>query len=200
MEYSVTVTNPVNQVAWKQVVTAHGYEDIERRLQDSARVVNIVEALFYPVRTNEHFAGDLFFPTCTNQVPRITNIIARNILGLVALVVDIASLPLRLATTFPRVFSTKSKEENLFYRYLLDNGAPDDLLSCVSVQVELEKKIETMDKDRYGRDVKHVEDSHESRKIYFIDVPDYDGALASGHSCHSSDIPQQPMPRTNSSP
>lgn len=146
MSYSISVTNPVNESTWEKPLSEEEFDNIWK-LCHSRGTVYVIPATVVPVRTGngKNFCKDFFFPTLFNQALTIKNLAVKIIASLAALILDIATFPLRLLTAAPWVLINRKSAKNEshpLWRYLVAEGVNSKITQSEHVRVKFTWEIE----------------------------------------------------------
>lgn len=146
MSNSITVINLENNTRWQKDLNDDDFQIVKGHVDKGAvkdsLLYTVLSGTWKPIRTNNltNFAKDFFLPTTVNQALRIQNTIGKVIAAVVALFVDLLTLPIRVIMAIPRVIMNSKKEESPLYKYLLAEGVDSQLLASDYVQVGLTKQ------------------------------------------------------------
>lgn len=125
---------------WSMSLPSRELKKVQEAIDKSPRSSGIFSSLLMPTRTNvSGLKADLFFPTLLNQTKRVQDGALRFFVSIGAMFLDLASFPIRLVTTLPRVvYSKKFQSEAPFHKFLADMKVSDEILSKDRVFVKLE--------------------------------------------------------------
>ena len=138
MSFYISITNADRTAVWEKQGAMQDYREIVKlSREDKDRRLDLYESLIVPVHTNtlSHFVKDLFIPTTTHW----HDIKAKN--GVLpfsmrrALILDIATLFLRLITCIPRVIYNAYQEKHPLHKYLVRQDADSRILEANRVRV-----------------------------------------------------------------
>lgn len=163
--YRITVSHAEKNITWSHSLTKEEYLQVK---SGSRAALGIIPAVCIPVRVHNwrDFSKDFFLPTTVNRAIKVQHIAGKAFAMLIALFVDVATLPIRFVTCIPRAIYNPTKEENPLYQYLLpQHTVSEELLESDYVKVRLEERqsSKTIWQERY---------------VNFIEVPEYAGAYA----------------------
>lgn len=149
----IRVTNLENSVSWEKGLDQNEFEQVENLIKKRGSTVPFTASLLVPVRTNNfmNFAKDFFLPTTVNHalgenysyfksdsvLAKIANVVLKALSIISSLFLDFITLPIRLVTCIPRVYSNRTADKNVLHRYLIDQKVDEKLLSSGSVEVSL---------------------------------------------------------------
>jgi len=165
MAYAIKISSLDNTVSWKKNLSEDEYRQCKANAEASRYTIGGIEPLIYPVRSNslKNFSKDFFFPTLTGLACKVQSCVLSLLGSIVAIAVDIVTLPLRLITVFPRVCLNACRSEQPLRKYLREQGEVDmRLYEAESVQVCL-TKTEVREKEK-------IQTRHEGF-VNFIPVP-----------------------------
>ncbi len=133
MPNSISISNLHNNATWKKELT---FEEVQaiRNFANGKKTVAIFPAAFMPVRTNncKNFTNDFFLPTLINQALKIKSIA----LKIFAFIFDFITFPFRFLFCVPRIIANAVRPENLFLKYLKNEGVEPSLIDADSVRVQ----------------------------------------------------------------
>ena len=142
------------------------------------------KATFIPIRTHDFpsFCQDFFVPHLSRALISTafeTYCIAfRMIFRFGAIIIDIISFPIRLLTVIPRCMYNgfHSKETNVFYQHLLQNGVDPQAIDVDYVILEVTESKPLLKKSdgavRLDKDgVAKMKNSTSLRRLNFIELP-----------------------------
>lgn len=131
--------------AWDVSVSSQEYERLLKSETFTGRkVYSNWTALLIPIRTHhvEAFIEDLFLPTTFNVALKIEDIAQKYIAVLACIAIDLVTLPIRLITAiFCYSRQQPSKEQHLFYEFLLEKGFNRDQLKKIDCCIVTIAKI-----------------------------------------------------------
>lgn len=147
-------------VLWRK---EHISDEDYARVKDASKsreVIPIFLALIKPVRTDtwENLATDFFLPTLINHALKVEDTFRKYIAIVIAVVVDGATLIIRVFTVLPRIYSNSNEPEHFLKQYLKKEGVDPKLLESNFVRVKMSN----------GR-------GHTCFHVNFIELPIYEG-------------------------
>jgi len=105
MSCLIKITDPSNALIWKKLGSSDDYDEMNSLTKTSPKMFDLFSSLLTPVRTNNlsNFAKDLFLPTTTHYAIKIQNIALRVLAIIASVILDVITLPIRLATCYSRI-------------------------------------------------------------------------------------------------
>lgn len=187
----VKISNLENKTVWEKPISIEEYKQIKSFMSKGHNTVLPFVAVLYPVRTNNlnNFAVDFFLPSTINIAIRVENVIGRVIATIAAIMLDVATLPIRLLTTIFRIQSNSNRAITPLHRYLLDQKVDSKLFETGYVNVHL-SRIKT-DVEFLGK--KHDKiNAYRSMNFNIIEMPEYKDwgssgkgkSISTGHAMH----------------
>lgn len=180
MNNHITVTNLTNQTTWSGTISEVILKEAKEKRSHNGRLVMVIPAVLYPVRTNnlKNFAKDFFLPTVINQALRVNHAVGKYFALFFATLLDLATFPVRLVTAAPRWVNNPAKQQSPFYQFLKKQQVDPKLLEGESVKVRLiweQTSIFNCTQWTDSTGEKHIrynKETHwEEQYVHFCDLP-----------------------------
>jgi hypothetical protein len=126
---------------WDKSLTKDEFDEV-KNLCSSRCNIYVIPASFIPVRTDnaKNFCKDVFLPTFFNQALKVRSAAAKCFAILFSLILDIATLPIRLLTAGPWILINRKvckKEEHPLHRYLTEQNVDREHLRAEHLRIKL---------------------------------------------------------------
>lgn len=106
------------------------FDKVNRLCTDQSNVAGSLKSYIMPIRTDrQSWAKDLFLPSFVNSALKVEDTTARVFSSIFAIILDIATLPLRVITLIPRAIynACTSPKEHPLIPYFKEKGIPEGL-------------------------------------------------------------------------
>lgn len=140
MPYLIAVNNLENGTKWQNPLSEEEYLQLRKGIFKGKNVVALIPATLFPVRSNnaKNFFKDFFLPTTLQHALKVKNLAEKIFAFIFSLILDLATLPIRIVTSVPRIIFNYFQPETLLYGYLMGQRVDKKLIEADTLSVRLE--------------------------------------------------------------